>query len=303
MLAWLAACRAPPPADDAPSPHSSVEGSAHSAAPPPACPTFGPGEAVGVVDPAAPPEISGLVAWDGGLWAIDDGVDALLALDPTGALLGTVDLGPEVVGVDREDLARVGDRLVVADVGDNAALRVRVTLWWFDRPPPRDAVDWPLAGRTDLTWPGGPRDCETVLADPVSGDVLLVEKAFDGVSSVIRVPSPAPGAPGDPLPAPAEGEEIAVLTFGEGALEGPTLATGGAVAPDGTAVVIRTYLDAWVWPRIPDEPWTDTFGRDACAIDLLTEPQGETIAWGNGGLWTISEGEGEPVLFYPLLAP
>jgi hypothetical protein len=290
MWSLLAACREPTTAPtDGPPAHAP-----HSSAPEPACPEFGPGEVAGVVSVPVPDEISGLAAWDDVLWAVDDGDPALYAFDRAGALLATAGLDPAVVGVDREDVARVGDHLVIADVGDNLGARVHVTLWAFDRPPSdRDTEDWPLASRTVLTWPDGPRDAETLLADPVSGDVLVVEKATDGVSSVIRVPSP--------LPAEAVGEEVAVLRFGEGPLAGPTLATGGAVAPDGTAVVIRTYLDAWVWPRAPGEPWADTFGREPCAVELLTEPQGEAVTFAEDGLYTVSEGSGEPVLFYPLL--
>lgn len=286
MLALLAACREPPVTD-----RGDDDGRDHTSAPPaPVCPAFGTGEVRGALDASAPAELSGLVVVDGVAWAVDDGEDALFALSPSGARLATVALAG-ADGVDREDLAWLDGRLLIADVGDNRAAREDVALLAVELPPVADADGWPVAARTTLTWPGGPRDAETVLADPVTGDVLVVEKAFDGVSTVIRV--------GSPLPVAVEGEVVAELAFGAGALEGPTLATGGAVSPAGDAVVIRTYLDAWVWPRVPGEPWADTFGRDPCPIDLRTEPQGEAIAFADDGLWTISEGEGAQVWFYP----
>jgi hypothetical protein len=284
----LAACREPSTDPATGDEHSARE---HSALVEPRCPTFAPGEVVGVVTVPEPAEISGLVAWDGVLWANDDGDDALYAFAPTGALLATANLAGEVDGFDLEDLVRVGDQLVLADVGDNLLQRPSVELLSFDRPPStRDSDDWPLAQRTTLTWPAGPTNCEAALADPITGDMLLIEKVNDGVSSVIRV--------GTPLPAQVVGEEVAVVRFGAGALAGPTLTTGAAMAPDGTALVIRTYLDAWVWPRRPGEDWADTFARDACKVDLLTERQGESITWGPDGLYTISEGSQPNVLFY-----
>jgi hypothetical protein len=77
--------------------------------------------------------------------------------------------------------------------------------------------------------------------------------------------------------------------------------TGGSVAPDGAGAVIRTYLDAFVWPRVPGEPWATTFARDACPVDLVTERQGEAIAWADDGLYTVSEGAQPTIWFYPRL--
>lgn len=297
MWAALLACREPP--TDRPSPPDGPDAhtAAHTGRPPgePTCPRFGAGRVVGDVTAKTPSEISGLVAWDGVLWAVDDGEDDLYAFDPSGALRGTAHFVGSVDGVDREDLGRWNDQLLVADTGDNRQERASVALYRFERPPPDGFHDdWPLAGSTVVTWPGGPTDAETLIVDPVTDDVLLVEKARDGVSTVLRVPGDLPDA--------VEGEAVAELVFGgDTGLGTVNWTTGGTVAPDGTAVVIRTYLDAWVWPRVPGEPWADTFARDACWLDLVTEPQGESIAWGDDGIYTISEGVGPTVLFYPLL--
>lgn len=301
MWASLLACREPEPPpgrSDEGDTHSAALHSSdprHTAAEPLPCPTFGPGQGVGVLSVPEPTELSGLVAWDGVLWAIDDGDDTLYALDRAGSLTGAAHAVGEVDGYDREDLGRWRDQLLLADTGDNALLRESVALYRFERPLAVGFVDdWPLAGRTDVTWPQGPTDCETVLVDPVTDEVLLVEKARDGVTSVIRVPPS--------LPASAVGEEVAVLLFGgEGGLGTVTVTTGGSVAPDGTAAVIRTYLDAFVWPRVPGEPWATTFARDACPVDLVTERQGEAIAWADDGLYTVSEGAQPTIWFYPRL--
>ncbi|MCB9673305.1 MAG: hypothetical protein H6734_27830 [Alphaproteobacteria bacterium] len=284
-LTLIACTRAPA---DATTPASTAD----TAPPePPACPSFLPGEPVGVVAADRPDEISGLVWRDGVLWALDDGDKDLTALDPTGAVLATVALDRSTVLVDWEDLAPLGDRLLIGDIGDNLAARQNVRLLQVTPPEiTTSRVDWPVDAETVLQWPDGPHDAETLLADPVSGDVLLVAKDHDGDTPVIRV--------GGPLPEVALGIEVARLTFGEGLLQGNTLTTGGTVAPDGTAVVIRTYLDAFLWPRVPGEPWERTFERDPCRIDLAAEPQGETVAWSPDGLYTISEGVRPTILLH-----
>ncbi|MCA9494004.1 MAG: hypothetical protein KC621_28950 [Myxococcales bacterium] len=286
MLALtLAACtRAPAPTTTLPTAETGV-------VEPPACPTFLPGEPVGVVAADRPDEISGLVWRDGVLWALDDGDKALTALDPSGAVLATVELEASTVLVDWEDLAPLGDRLLIGDIGDNLEARQNVRLLQVTPPAITTShQDWPVDAETVLQWPDGPHDAETLLADPVSGDVLLVAKDHDGDTPIIRV--------GSPLPEVALGVEVARLAFGEGFLQGNTLTTGGTVAPDGSAVVIRTYLDAFLWPRVPGEPWDTTFGRDPCRVDLAPQPQGETIAWSPDGLYTISEGVRPTVLLH-----
>ena len=131
---------------------------------------------------------------------------------------------------------------------------------------------------------------KTLMADPTTGDLLAVSKAFDGATLVARTPTPL----GDQ----ADLEVVAQLQFGTPPLGSATLVTGGAIAPDGTGVVLRTYLDAFVWPRVPGEPWADTFARTPCPVDLEVEPQGEAIAWGPDGLWTVSEGAFPTLWFY-----
>jgi hypothetical protein len=285
---WLSllACTAPSPED--PPPVSTADTAPEA----PRCPVVEPGVDLGRLDLPALTEASGLVARDGLLWVHNDsGTPQLFALDPLGALQATVSV-QSPLALDWEDATWREGRLWVGDVGDNLAARTTITLLELavDAQTPDGAVVTPRA--LPLVWPGGPRDCEAMLGDPVTGDLLLVPKVLDGAVDIHRVV--------DPDAATTELEPVASLQFGEGLLTGNTLVTGGEVAPDGSAVVLRTYLDAFVWPRTPGEPWADTFGRDPCRVELETEPQGETVAWADDALYTVSEGDSPTLWRYPV---
>jgi hypothetical protein len=251
------------------------------------CPEVDVGVEVGRVEIPELTEASGLAARDGRLWVHNDsGAPSVFVISETGEQEAIASV--QTVVVDWEDAAWRQGALWIADIGDNATARTHVTLLEVpvDETPTDGAVWTPRT--VQLTWPSGPVDSETLLADP-DGDLLLVPKVFDGDVHIHRVV--------DPEAAESELEEVAALAFGTGALAGNTLVTGGDIAPDGGAVVLRTYLDAFVWPRRPGEPWSATFAREPCRIDLQVEPQGETIAWGDDdALYTVSEGQ-DPVLW------
>jgi hypothetical protein len=259
----------------------------------PVCPDFGEPASVGTVSDERVVEASGLAFADGRFWTHNDsGAPLLFGMTSD----GTVDRGVTVDGVvvvDWEDIAARQGALWVADVGDNLAFRPWVTLY---------EIGVPGAGATEasgrglqLTWPDGPVDCETLLADPVSGDLMLVSKDFSGESVVARVV--------DPQGSESALEEVARLQFGEGGIGQTTLVTGGDISPDGTMVLLRTYLSAWGFPRVPGEDWAATFAREPCEVPVKGEGQGEAVVWAEGAVWTVSEGQGPPLNRTAVLDP
>jgi len=276
--------------DSAPSSETAPTGDTAQPPEPPACPTFGEAEAVGVLSDPVLTEVSGLVWGNGVLWAHNDsgGGSRLYGLSETGAVLQRVHFDPTVL-VDWEDITRRGDHLWLADVGDNGANRGRVFLHEMAIPAP--GADTASARARSAQWPDGPVDCEAVFADPVSGDLLLMSKVFDGIVTVARMPDPDADDSADPVPL----EPVATVVFGNDGVGRTTLITGADMSPDGRFVVVRTYLAAWAFPRIPGEPWADTFGREPCEVPTGPEGQAEAIAWDERGIWTASEGEGVPL--------
>jgi hypothetical protein len=67
---------------------------------------------------------------------------------------------------------------------------------------------------------------------------------------------------------------------------GPKVDMSGAdIRPDGRALIVRGYRDAWTWPINPGESMAATLARTPCDTDTFRdEPQGEAIAFlGNDG--------------------
>ena len=84
---------------------------------------------------------------------------------------------------------------------------------------------------------------------------------------------------------------------------GQLLVTGGAVAADGSALALRTYTDAYVWPLVgSDVP--AALAAAPVRIALPDSPQGEAISFAadNRNLLVASEGLPSDVTVVPLAA-
>ncbi len=260
---------------------------------PAAAETAAPAVQCQVTDPRLP-ELSGLVAVDDQLIAINDGGDQLsvFLLD---AACQVVDVHTAAVDpYDPEDLAVAADGTVwLADTGDNNATRPTVALIAL-RPDGSASV-------FRLTYPDGPHDAEALLLAP-DGTPYVVTKEILGASGVYR--------PAVPL---ADGGTVALakvaavnLTF-TGTAGGPVgqagqlLVTGGAVARDGSAIALRTYTDAYVWPLTgSDVP--AALAAAPTRIPLPESPQGEAITFAadNRTLLVASEGLPSDLTSVPL---
>jgi hypothetical protein len=180
-----------------------------------------------------------------------------------GAYIYSIDMGTgdtvgvaTLVGVHPQDVEAIApgpnDTLYFADIGDNAAQRTNVTVYWFTQPGPGDTTitDWHSAR---LKYPGGARDAETILVDPSSGDLYVVSKQiFAG--TIYRAPQRL-----------SKDHVNHLRAVGSA----PSVVTDGAFLPDGL-VVLRTYGQAELF---------DPAGWQAStATKLPPQQQGESIA-------------------------
>jgi hypothetical protein len=254
------------------------------------CARFAEVEAMGTVADPALEEISGIAAsrrHEGIIWAEEDsGNDAAIhALSPQGELLGTYQIeGAEAV--DWEDLASgpgvdpAQPALYVGDIGDNGADRPSVTIYRVAEPeaPPSGAGGTlPLLDRTEVTYPDGPVDAESLLVDPASGDVIVITKALLGPSQVLRVPSDALGA-GAAVEAEVVGELEVPSELALGAGLPGTAVTSADIAPDGSFVLVRTYQALLAYPRAADQSVAEALAGDPCSAPVAQETQGEAVA-------------------------
>lgn len=134
-----------------------------------------------------------------------------------------------VAGAAAQDPEALGLRdgtLWIADTGDNRKQRDQVALISIPEPGPGDGTADGVVHPVVLDRPA---DVETLLIDP-EGTMFLVTKEF-GSGAVYRVVAPSPGQP-----TRAELTDFAA----------PAMVTDGAFSPDGSSIVLLSYLGAAV---------------------------------------------------------
>lgn len=263
---------------------------------------FAPGIEVGIVRSPLIREASGIVASRKNadvLWVHNDsGYPAhLYAIDTQGNLIGTC----PVIGAharDWEDIA-IGPGpdpnqhyLYVGDIGDNASRYPSVWVYRVREPDidptkPFDAMPIGPTEALELTYPDGPRDAETLLVDPLNGDLYIIAKR----SFFCRVyQARFPESPDGPVTL----ERVTALPWG--------FATGGDVSPDGRRVIVRSPFNASLWIRPDGEPLWKAFEGKQIGIPLRMEPQGEALGFDSRGegYFTISEGTNQPLYYFAL---
>jgi hypothetical protein len=144
--------------------------------------------------------------------------------------------------------------------------------------------------RLDFTYPDGARDAETLLCDPLSGDLYLITKR-EPRSRVYRAGFPQSTTETNRL------ELVGTLPWG--------WAVGGDVSRNGREVIVRGYFNASIWERSPGAPLWSAFESSHCSAPLLAEQQGEAIGFdaeGKGYL-TVSEGLHPPLYYFERSVP
>ena len=250
-------------------------------------------------------EISGVAASrqsPGVLWVHNDsgGDPEVFAVGLDGAARGRYALdGAEAT--DWEDIA-LGpgpddgvDELYLGDIGDNDSQRSSVTVYRVAEPAVPDAGPGTSSGEQSLsgvealtlTYADGARDAETLLSDPVSGDLFVVSKQWDGgPAGVYRIPADTPG-----------GGSVTMERVADAAVPSGELATGGDISADGSLIAVRTYQSVLLWDRAPDQTVGEALAGEPCKAAATSEMQGEAVAFLPQGdaYVTVSEGRNPPI--------
>lgn len=262
------------------------------------CPTVVASERGTIGDPSLF-EASGLTASrlaSDVLWSHNDSGDEayLFALRTDGTAIAKL-LVTGAQNVDWEAIAAAPANgvpsLYIGDIGDNDLERANVTIYVVPEPaidpaPAKVAV----AERIDLRYDDGPHDAETLLVDPTDGTIVVVTKRFDG-SSGIYVANRTTGIL----------EHRGTLSLATAPLSG-LLATDGAVSPDGSRLIVRTYGPAFMWRRSPGQSLVEALGGVPCPLPTSDETQGEAVAFAadGRGYFTVSERLRQPLWYYAL---
>jgi hypothetical protein len=249
------------------------------------CTAWGDAEAV-TIDDVPSEESSGVVALPSDptvLFTLDDsgGEAELYAFTTDGEFLGTKELRG-ATNTDWEDIAAgpcpdaVGgeDCLFVGDIGGAGAERNELTIWVI----PADTDAYAEATACRLAYPDGETEDAEALLVSGEGVVRVVTKDDDG-AEVYKAGVLACGG------------EVQVMEK-EAELALDAAVTGGAMSDD--AVILRSLTGAWIWWACPLD-----WGAEPEALDLGGSPQGEGVAFGEGGA-LITTSEGDPFRAYRL---
>jgi hypothetical protein len=197
---------------------------------------------------------------------------------------------------DPEDLAYDRERniLWVGDIGDNTVAgraagdpRGTVAFWRVDLAGDRIPVIHRFA------YPDGAHDAEALILDS-DGTPIIVTKA-PGTASLYRPAAPMvpDNLPEQAVPLERIGEFSPPDTGADHALGrlARIAITGGATAPDGTRVVLRTYTDAFEFDITDGDVVAAITEGTPRITPLPGEPQGESITYSPDGqfFYTVSE--------------
>ncbi len=225
----------------------------------------------------------------------DEGRTVLYTINESGKDLGFVTIVP-AKNRDWEDITSipVGDDrwIVIGDIGDNQAKRKSIKLYFIEEPKTgendRYAGEQLLRHRLSLTYPDGPRDCESMAYDPIGKRILLISKR-DKPAHLYTVDLETALSQGS-----AELEFLGTISV----LRPTTIAdraqwggrsdwisqpTGFDISPDGNEAILLTYRSVYRYQRADDEDWPRTLQRKPAEIIGPDAVQNEAITYAIDG--------------------
>lgn len=214
-------------------------------------------------------EASGIIAsqrYPGHYWLHNDsGNEAeLFLIDSTGNAVIVLRIDG-ARNRDWEDISRRGDTLLIAEMGDNEARWDTAYVYAVVEPTRTSDATARVVATYPFRYPDGPRDAETLLVDPLSGDWFIVTKR-ENQSRLYRYPAPQRAG--------------VLVTLERTPVNFPfRLAVGGDVSPDGREILIKTYDAVYLWERLPREPLDVVLARPALQQPYTVERQGEAIGF------------------------
>jgi hypothetical protein len=275
-------------------------------APDPAACRYGGTRRLVEVQERALKEASALAAsqrWPGVYWTLNDSGNSpdVFAVDEQGRSRGTF----RVQGADNDDWEAMqvgpgrdgGSALYVGDVGDNNSERREIVIYRVPEPEPLQPGARSANGRTDqaetfkLQYPNGPRDAESMLVHPKTGEILIVTKELPGRTTVYRVPLPLDSRRTVKL------ERVADVDLARVGVK-IDLVNDATVTADASRVTIRTYGSALEFDVPPGAALASIWNQTPRVAKLDDGPQGEGITYRLNGNALITIGESSPTYLY-----
>ena len=224
----------------------------------------------------------------------DSGGDAVVyMLDTLGKDKGKIVLDG-VSNRDWEDIA-IGpgqapnqSYVYVGEIGDNDAKYAGIRVFRFPEPTSWERRIHIKPETISLKYPDGAKDAETLMVDPISGDLFILSKR-DSSNTLYTVTA-------DKL-----WKETPSIIL-EKVMKLPiTMSVAGDISKDGRQIVIKNYWVIYYWDRREGESVPEALSREPILLPYTPEPQGEAITFfpNGNGYYTLSEKRLriEPVLY------
>ncbi|RAI88506.1 hypothetical protein [Algoriphagus yeomjeoni] len=257
--------------------------------------SFGEGVPVATLKNDELDEISGLAisrVSPGVIYVHNDsgGEAAVYLLDSLGGNLGKI-VFLETENRDWEDIA-IGpgsdgkNYIYVGEIGDNNAVHDEIVIYRVPEPTQVTSTTQVLPEKRAIKYPGGSRDAESLMVDPISGDIFIISKR-DSVNTLYRLAADKFNGGQDEL------EELIKLPF--------TSSTAADISADGSQILVKNYLAIYYWKRNTGESVAEAMSRKPTELPYSPEPQGEAIGFRPDGkvFYTLSEKrfDLDPVLY------
>ncbi len=190
-----------------------------------------------------------------------------------------------------------GNYLYFGDIGDNNRVRSSLQIYRTTEPTSLAGGVIPTTDYdvVNLQYPGQRGNAESLMVDPLSGDVFVVTRFPNG--EVYRADASIFDTPGG----------TTTMDY-LGTIPVPD-ARAADISPDGRFIIVRNKTTtAMLWERSPDESVWDALQGTPLPVTLAVEPQGEAIGWAadGSGFYTVSEWDDEgprPIYFYSFSVP
>jgi hypothetical protein len=251
-------------------------------------------------------ETSGVVgsrSFPGVLWMHGDSGDSarFSAVASSGAVVSQYFLDG-ATNRDWEDLAigpkpGGGNYLYFGDIGDNNRVRPSLQIYRTTEPSSLTGGTIPASGYdvVSLQYPGQRGNAESLIVDPLSGDVFVITRFPNG--EVYRAGASIFDTPGG----------TTTMDF-LGTIPVPD-ARAADISPDGRFILVRNKTTtAQLWERKAGESVWDALQGTSLPVTLASETQGEAIGWAadGSGFYTVSEWGDDgprPIYFYTFSVP
>lgn len=265
---------------------------------------YGPPKVVGTIKNPALDESSGLVASrtvPGVYWTHNDSGDGpfIYAIGSKGESFGVWRVNGAGAD-DWEDIAagpgpdKNKSYLYIGDIGDNNSTRKEIVVYRVLEPTPTVADSKTTAAKPNSTenaevirlrYPDGKHDAETLLVNPLTGDIYIITKV--ALESPTVYEAKAPFEFNKPIAMKGRGQLKIPSLFGG-------ILTGGSVSPDGRRIALVDYFQAYEAVLPKDSHDFDAIWKVRLVpIDFGKRKQGEGIAYRLDGRALLGTSEGK----------